>query len=117
MFNVNLIIWRFEVDSKNKNDFERFYGPNGDWAQLFGRSPGFLGTELVCLTSSPTPSKLASSSPSVLTYLTLDRWRSAAEFDDFYREFAAPYQALDARCEALTLREEKYGVFEPVGGA
>lgn len=115
MFSVHLVIWRFEVDSKNKNDFEQSYGPSGDWAQLLSRATGFLNTELACLTSSPT-SALASSS-GVSTSLTLDRWQSSAEFDDFYREFALHYEALDTRCEALTLSEEKIGAFERVGDA
>jgi hypothetical protein len=41
------ILWRYRVKPEHRGDFERAYGPDGDWANLFRRHPGYLGTELL----------------------------------------------------------------------
>ena len=93
-------LWAFEVAAERARDFERVYGPDGDWARLFARAPGYLGTELLKDT-------LRSG-----RYLTIDRWSSAAAFDAFKQEWKAEYDALDRACEALTASETPLGAFE-----
>ena len=58
-----LIVWRYEVDGARREEFEQAYGPTGPWSELFGRTAGYLGTELVRLDEAGA-------------YLTLDRWTS-----------------------------------------
>ena len=41
--------WRFRTAAGRQDEFEKAYGPDGDWAQLFHRGDGYLGTELVRL--------------------------------------------------------------------
>ncbi|HLU07220.1 MAG TPA: hypothetical protein VKZ91_11745 [Woeseiaceae bacterium] len=48
------------------------------------------------------------------SYLTIDRWRSAAAFVDFLRVNEEAYAALDAECESLTTDEECIGTFSVV---
>jgi heme-degrading monooxygenase HmoA len=94
------IVWQFTIHSDSKVRFESIYGPNGAWAVLFARSAGYRGTELLRETTDPD------------SYLTIDRWESAAAFEEFRRQFAAEYEALDRDCEDLTQTETKIGIFE-----
>jgi len=91
------ILWRYEVPEAHRAAFEAAYGPEGDWARLFARTPGFGGTEL--LIGEPGH------------YMTIDRWAKASDFDAFLAAHGDAYRAMDARCEGWTTSEEKLGVF------
>jgi heme-degrading monooxygenase HmoA len=91
-------IWRFRTAEGCEREFERIYGATGDWAKLFARAPGYLGTELLRAGDG--------------SYLTLDRWQDQASFDAFKRAYGDEYLTLDAACEALTADESAIGIFE-----
>ena len=88
-----IIIWEFHARLGSESAFERAYGPDGEWARLFARGEGFLGTELIRDESAAN------------RYLTIDRWESPAAFEDFQAKWAEEYHALDRRCEGLTEEE------------
>jgi len=96
---VYLIIWEFEPEPARVAEFEAAYGSQGDWARLFGRSPEYLGTELLRDTGRPS------------RYLTIDRWASTEGFDEFRGRFNREYNQLDSACGALTRRETLIGRF------
>jgi heme-degrading monooxygenase HmoA len=89
--------WEFRVEPTRIDEFERHYGPAGSWASLFRRAEGYVGTLLLRDATEP------------LRYITIDRWRSATEFQAFRERFAREYEALDERCAALTTRETALG--------
>jgi heme-degrading monooxygenase HmoA len=93
------IIWEFRVKPGRATDFELHYGPTGTWAQLFGGSAGYRGTEL--LRDSEDPQR----------YLTIDHWSDTESYEGFRHQFHEQYQALDRQMEELTLMENKVGVF------
>jgi hypothetical protein len=94
------IIWEFRVAVEHRQAFEAFYGSEGEWALLFGRSTEFSGTVLL-------------QDPAVAgRYLTIDSWTEASAFDRFMEAYASEYKALDAQCEELTEYEMKVGAFE-----
>lgn len=94
------IVWEFRVAVEHREEFERVYRNDGDWAKLFSRSAGFHGTTLL-------------RDPAVAgRYLTIDSWSDAGAFRRFQEECAAEYKALDAKCETLTEYEVKIGAFE-----
>jgi heme-degrading monooxygenase HmoA len=93
-------IWQFRVSSEKVDQFRAVYGPAGDWAQLFQRETGFLGTELL----------QSATHPNIL--LTVDRWDSAEAWAAFLRAWGEEYTALDHRCEKLTVAEWEIGTFE-----
>jgi len=97
---VIYIVWRFAAKRACVAEFERHYGSDGSWAQLFRRSPGYHGTTLLrdCAATN--------------RYLLWDCWDSPASFDNFKRDHGADYAALDKQCEALTDEETKVGMFE-----
>ena len=90
-------LWRFRVSPAEREAFERAYGPQGDWAQLFARADGYLGTELLRQDDGD--------------YLTIDRWHSHADYERARAELAAEYAALDRRCEAYTSEETWLGLY------
>ena len=101
-------IWQFRVPSEKADEFREIYGPDGEWARLFSRETGFLGTELLHSTTHPN------------IFLTIDRWDSAEAWAAFLRAWGDEYAALDHRCLQLTITEGEIGSFEasarPVAG-
>lgn len=100
-------IWRYRIEEANRAPFEQAYGPGGDWAHLFGRQSGYLGTEL--LREEPEAERAAA------TYVTIDRWESESDWLGFIGRHEGDYRALDARFEALTEAEERIGTFAAAG--
>jgi heme-degrading monooxygenase HmoA len=94
-----VVVWQFEIAEEKIGAFEAAYGPGGDWAKLFRKSPEYLGTELL---------RDAYVSGS---YLTIDRWASEDAFRNFRKANDTAYEALDRACDALTQRETRVGAF------
>ncbi|MGA9584717.1 MAG: antibiotic biosynthesis monooxygenase family protein [Terracidiphilus sp.] len=94
-----VVVWQFEIAEEKISAFEASYGPNGNWAQLFRSSPGYLGTELL------RDAYISGS------YLTIDRWDSEDAYRSFRKENDPAYEALDRTCDALTSRETRIGAY------
>jgi heme-degrading monooxygenase HmoA len=92
-------LWEFEVKRGSEELFEKHYGPQGAWASLFGRDPGYRGTRLLRDFARPV-------------YVTLDFWESREAHQRFERAHAGDYDALDRECQSLTASETKIGAFE-----
>ena len=97
---VHVTLWEFQVKPDSISAFEKIYGPDGAWAQLFRKSPNYLGTELLRDLDHPGH------------YLALDRWTSREALQHFKQQHHSAYAALDLECEALTERETRLGDFE-----
>jgi heme-degrading monooxygenase HmoA len=92
-------IWQFRTAPEHAAEFRRVYGGDGDWAQLFRRAVGYRSTELLESTTDPH------------TFVTIDRWDSEEAWKTFLERWRERYDALDARCAALTLGETELGTF------
>jgi heme-degrading monooxygenase HmoA len=97
---VFVVLWMFEAKAGAEADFARVYGPEGDWARLFRRGPGYLATELV------RDLEVAR------RFVTIDRWESRDAFHQFKAATHGEYEALDARCRPLTRSQRLIGHFE-----
>ena len=95
------LVWRYEVLEEARAAFEATYAPTGAWAQLFARGDGYRGTELFRAEDG--------------SYLTLDIWRSRADFDAFLEAHGDDYQALDRSTESWTAAEHRIGEYEVMG--
>jgi len=91
-------IWEFRVAPEHVAEYERAYGPDGAWAQLFRGSPAYHGTELLRDKDDP------------LRYVTIDKWQDLAPYKAM-RE-VQEYKSLDIACEKLTVSERLIGLFE-----
>jgi hypothetical protein len=94
-----VVVWEYEVKPDRLDEFERAYGPDGDWVALFRRCQGFIETELLKNAEEP------------LEYATVDYWRSAEHYVRAIANLGEAYGALDARCGAFTLSERRVGNF------
>jgi heme-degrading monooxygenase HmoA len=95
-------VWEFHVRAERVADFERTYGPRGEWVQLFRRSPAYIRTELHRDERDPR------------RFITVDHWQSRAQWTEFREAVKAEFDALDRRCEEMTEHETLIGCFEPV---
>ena len=95
-----VVVWEFAPRSDAAPEFERAYGPDGEWVPFFRRSPAYLGTELLRDLDRAN------------RYVTIDRWTSREAYERFRAERAAEYRAIDERCERLTEHEALVGAFE-----
>lgn len=91
-------MWEFHVSIDFQPEFERHYGPDGTWVQLFRGSAGYIETLLLKDGSSDR-------------YVTVDRWRDEEAFQAFRSSFSQQYEQLDRECEKLTTGEQLLGVF------
>ena len=92
-------VWEYEVPEAGRAEFERIYGAEGDWVRLFRRAQGFRETVLLRNVSAPS------------VYVSLDRWTSRAEYEEFRIVHAAAYAALDEAAAGLTAAERHLGTF------
>lgn len=90
-------VWEFMVELDRIHEFQRHYGSEGSWAQLFRQSRGYIQTFL--LQDSADPRR----------FLTIDRWESAEAYRSFRAAHSKQYNELDARCEQLTASETYIG--------
>jgi heme-degrading monooxygenase HmoA len=93
-------VWEFIVAPAQAAAFERAYGPDGEWVALFRRAPGYLGSDLL--------RDLARRD----RFLTIDRWASRRDWEEFRRQFAGEYEVLDAKCAGWTISETEIGRFD-----
>ena len=93
------IVWEFVVKPEAVPRFQELYGPDGAWAALFRRYPGFAGTRLLQDTGSRQ------------RFVTIDSWEGESQFAEMRRAAEEDYARLDAECENLTLSEREIGVF------
>jgi hypothetical protein len=94
-----IVVWEYQVKLECEAEFVAAYGPDGEWAHLFRRSPEFLGVELL------------GSVGNAGRFFTLDQWCSSAAMDVFLTANATAYDVLDRRFSGLTLWERRIGGF------
>jgi heme-degrading monooxygenase HmoA len=97
---LHIIFWEYHVKPEKLSEFESIYSLNGAWAELFKRSSGYLGTELLRDETNPQ------------RYLTIDRWVSKEDYEAFLSQHEKEYKMLDAQCEGLTENESLLGRWE-----
>ena len=93
-------VWKFRPPEGGENEFELAYSGSGNWARLFEQAAGYRGTMLL------RPLEPGG------WWLTLDRWESAADFDNFQRDFGIEYRGLDEEMEGVAGEEVFVGAFE-----
>ena len=102
---VYVTIWEFDAKPGEHAEFENFYGPDGEWVQLFRRSKSFLRTELFRDRNNENH------------YVTVDYFASKAGYDAFMGEFRQDYEALDRRCDGVSENEREMGCFTSLGAS
>ena len=99
-----MIVWEYEVALGDRAAFIQAYGPDGAWDRLFRQGEGYLGLELLEGENG--------------RFVTLDRWRSEADFEAFMTACGQQYRSLDRQLANLSLGQRRLGAFvsPPVDG-
>jgi heme-degrading monooxygenase HmoA len=97
-----VILWEYEVKTGCEESFERAYGPQGSWVELFRHSPHYLSTQL---SRDPLRSSI---------YFTLDFWESQTAYAQFKRAYHAAYNSLDLAASDFFSAERYLGSFARV---
>jgi len=99
---VIALVFSYEV--RDAAEFERVYGPDGEWAQFFRQGRGYVGTEL--LRDLEVPGR----------YLVVDRWESAEAYNAFAGENRDEYMRRVDDTRFHYEQELRFGTFESVWG-
>jgi len=97
-----MLVLVFSYEAREPAEFERVYGPEGEWAEFFRRGTGYVGTEL--LRDSESPGR----------YLVLDRWESAEAYNAFVEANRDEYVARVDDTRLYYDQELRLGTFENV---
>ena len=92
----------FSYEVRDPAQFERVYGPDGEWAQFFRHGGGYVGTELLRDVEAPG------------RYLVVDRWESAAAYNAFVAEHRDEYMRRVDDTRFHYDSELRFGTFENV---
>jgi quinol monooxygenase YgiN len=96
------ILWEFTVSAKHREEFERAYGSEGVWAELFRKDPAYLQTILI------------RDDENQQRFVTIDVWEDRNSYASFKERFALEYKKIDQKCETLTQAERHVGAFERI---
>lgn len=94
------VFYRYRVHPSQVRAFEHAYGPQGPWAKLFARHPGYKRTRLFRHRDEPG------------IYVTVDVWETKADWDAFRRLYNEDYRRLDKQLALLKLEEHLLGFYE-----
>lgn len=92
----------FSYEVRDAAEFERVYGPDGEWAQFFSQGAGYIGTELL------HDVELES------RYLVIDRWESAEAYNAFTTQHREEYVRRVDETRLYYDQELRFGTFESV---
>ncbi len=92
----------FVYEVSERAEFERVYGPDGEWAQLFRSGRGYVGTELLRDIEQPG------------RYLVVDRWESADAYNAFVEAHRDEYMRRVDETSFRYVQELRLGTFENV---
>jgi heme-degrading monooxygenase HmoA len=92
----------FSYEVRETGEFERVYGPDGEWAQFFAGAAGYIGTEL--LRDIELPSR----------FLVIDRWESAEAYNTFAEANREEYMRRVDDSRFHYEQELRFGTFENV---
>ncbi len=94
-----VVIWEFHVKLGFEKEFEKIYGPEGEWAQFFKQGKGYLKTDLLRDVEHEQ------------RFITLDYWNSQSDFKAFHHQRHDEYEDIDLLCDTLREREARIGGF------
>jgi hypothetical protein len=96
---VVAVVWNFEIVPEEGENFERFYGADGEWTSLSRRSRSFLGSSFLKDLARPD------------RYLLVEYWSEMVVYEKHLADFDADVHELERQREKFVVRMEALGVF------
>ena len=89
------VIWELKVKFKEREKFEAFYDPKGEWVKFFGKATGYEGTEVL------------ESGEGDNAFLVIDEWESEEAFNEFVKSRKADYDLLEEKAKAASRTKKR----------
>ena len=96
---VVAVVWQFEILPDQGEDFERFYGADGDWTKVSRRSRSFLGSSFLRDLAHPE------------RYLLVEYWSEMLVYERHLVDFDSDVKELEEQRQRFVLKMEALGVF------
>ncbi len=93
------VVWQFETVPDRSEDFERFYGADGEWTKLSRRSRSFLGSSFLKDLAAPS------------RYLLIEYWSEMLVYEKHLADFDNDVKDLETLRDQFVARMEPVGVF------
>jgi heme-degrading monooxygenase HmoA len=97
-----MLVIVFSYEAREPAEFERVYGPEGEWTEFFRSGDGYVGTEL--LRDAQTAGR----------YFVLDRWESGEAYNAFVEANREEFMARVDETRVYYEQELRLGTFENV---
>jgi heme-degrading monooxygenase HmoA len=89
------VIWEIKVKYKEREKFEQFYDAKGDWVKFFGKSPEYLGTDVL------------ESGEGDGIYLIIDEWQSEEAFSEYVKIRKAEFNLLEEKAKLVSRSKKR----------
>ena len=93
------VVWQFDTLPDRGEEFERFYGADGEWTKLSRRSRSFLGSSFLKDLASP------------FRYLLIEYWSEMLVYEKHLADFDDEVRRLEEQRHQFLMRMEALGVF------
>ena len=93
------VVWHFEIVHDEEENFERFYGADGEWTKLSRRSRSFLGSSFLKDLAHPE------------RYLLIEYWSEMVVYEKHLADFDDDLHELERQREKFVVKMEALGVF------
>jgi len=89
------VIWELKVKFKEREKFDQFYDPKGDWVKFFSKSPDYMGTDVL------------ESGEGDGIFLVIDEWQSEEAFTEFVKSRKSDYDLLEEKAKAASRTKKR----------
>ena len=89
------VIWELKVKFKEREKFEQFYDPKGEWVKFFSKTAGYEGTEVL------------EGEEKDNTFLVIDEWQSEEAFNEFVKSRKTDYDLLEEKAKAASRSKKR----------
>jgi quinol monooxygenase YgiN len=96
---VVAVVWQFEILPDQGENFERFYGADGEWTAVSRRSRSFLGSSFLKDLARPG------------RYLLVEYWSEMLVYERHLADFGNDLRELEEQRQRFVVRMEALGVF------
>lgn len=89
------VIWEMKVKFKERDKFEQFYDPKGEWVKFFSAAPGYCGTDVM------------ESGEGDGTFLVMDEWESEEAFSEYVKANKIAYDSLELKAKSASRTKKR----------
>lgn len=93
------IVWQFTIHENTAEEFERFYGADGEWTRLSRKSRSFLGSSFLKDLAAPS------------RYLLVEYWSEMLVYEKHVADFGRELELLETRRQEFATAVESLGVY------